>query len=232
MTARTLAHAAFLFVLACGAPALAQAPAAAPPAALPRTIPLFPLPDVVVFPAMKQSLFVFEPRYREMVADVLKGDRVIGMVLLKPGFEKDYEGRPPVYPIGGAGTIVSAEESPDGTYTLELRGLTKFRILSEDHSRSYRVATVEPVSEPPLETMREELSAQRPRLAVLLDAIEPGAKPPREYSDSDLVNALSGWVDVDAPDRQNLLEQNGPLARSRVLIGIMEQLAKAASGAR
>ena len=228
MTSRTLACATILALVACALPASAQTA----PATLPRTIPLFPLPDVVVFPGMKQSLFVFEPRYREMMAAALAGDRVIGMVLLKPGFEQDYEGRPPVFAIGGAGTIVDAEMAPDGTYTVELRGLTRFRILSEDQSRAYRVATVEPVPEPPLESQREALGAQRPRLSTLLDAIEPGARPPREYSDADLVNALSGWVDVDAPERQHLLEQDGPLARSRALLKIMERLAKAAAPAR
>ena len=62
---------------------------------LPSEIPLFPLPDVVLFPGVTRPLLIFEPRYREMVADALKGDRVIGMVMLRPGFEKDYEGRPP-----------------------------------------------------------------------------------------------------------------------------------------
>src|SRR6188474_53529 len=77
--------------------AWAQSPApAAPPqtTALPSTIPLFPLPDVVLFPDVALPLRIFEPRYRAMVADALKGNRIIGMVLLQPGHEADYEGRP------------------------------------------------------------------------------------------------------------------------------------------
>ena len=65
---------------------------------LPPTIPIFPLPNVVLFPNVFLPLHIFEPRYRAMVADALKGDRMIGMVLLRPGWEGDYEGRPPVYP--------------------------------------------------------------------------------------------------------------------------------------
>ena len=72
---------------------------------LPATIPIFPLEDVMLFPSVSRPLHIFEPRYRAMVADALKGDRIIGMVLLRPGYEADYEGRPPVYPIGCAGVI-------------------------------------------------------------------------------------------------------------------------------
>ena len=96
-----------LALLACLAqPVAAQAvPGAATTGSkpLPQEIPLFPLPDVVLFPGVSRPLLIFEPRYREMVADALKGTRIIGMVLLRPGFEKDYEGRPPVYDIGCAG---------------------------------------------------------------------------------------------------------------------------------
>src|SRR5213594_509810 len=70
---------------------------------IPSTIPIFPLEDATLFPNVSRPLYIFEPRYRAMVSDALKGDRVIGMVLLRPGHEADYEGRPPVYPIGCAG---------------------------------------------------------------------------------------------------------------------------------
>ena len=54
---------------------------------LPSTIPLFPLPNVVLFPSVCLPLHIFEPRYREMTADALDGDRIIGMVLLRPGWD-------------------------------------------------------------------------------------------------------------------------------------------------
>jgi hypothetical protein len=63
---------------------------------LPPVIPIFPLPNAVLFPSVFLPLHVFEPRYREMVADALGDDRIIGMVLLRPGWEADYDGRPAV----------------------------------------------------------------------------------------------------------------------------------------
>jgi len=86
--------------------------------ALPSEIPLFPLPEVVLFPGVPRPLLIYEPRYRDMVADALKGNRVIGMVLLRPGYEKDYEGRPPIYDIGCAGVIEDYEQLPDGRYAV------------------------------------------------------------------------------------------------------------------
>ena len=63
---------------------------------LPTLLPIFPLPNVVLFPNVFLPLHIFEPRYRQMVAESLAGDRIIGMVLLQPGYEINYDGRPPV----------------------------------------------------------------------------------------------------------------------------------------
>src|SRR5216684_121077 len=108
---------------------------------------LFPLPNVVLFPHVFLPLHIFEPRYREMVADAVASDRLIGMVLLKPGWERDYEGPPPVYPIGCSGVITHVERQADGRANIVLRGLERFRILDEDHGLSYRRAVVEPVTD-------------------------------------------------------------------------------------
>src|SRR3954470_1943750 len=106
-------------------------------------LPIFPLPNVVLFPNVFLPLHIFEPRYREMVADALKSDRMIGMALLRPGWQADYEGRPPVYPIGCSGVITHAETLDDGRYNIVLRGVERFRILEEDDRLSYRRARVE-----------------------------------------------------------------------------------------
>ena len=60
---------------------------------------LFPLPNLVLYPHVMQPLHIFEDRYREMLEDALAGDRLIAMALLEPGWETDYESRPPIAPL-------------------------------------------------------------------------------------------------------------------------------------
>src|SRR3954467_2445985 len=94
-------------------------------------LPLFPLPNVVLFPGVFLPLHIFEPRYREMVADALAADRLIGMALLRDGWESDYEGHPPVFSVGCSGLITHCEKLQDGRFNLILRGLDRFRIVDE-----------------------------------------------------------------------------------------------------
>ena len=187
---------------------------------LPSTIPIFPLDDLMVFPNIVRLLHIFEPRYRAMVADALKGDGVIGMIQLRPGYEANYEGRPPVFAIGCAGVITKSEQLPDGRYNIVLRGLVKFRILSEDQSRPYRLARVEAIPEDPDDQERAVLGKQRERLIALLPSgSEP---PPRAFSDEDVINALAQYVEIDPLQRQGLLELKGPLLRSEALIELLQ----------
>jgi Lon protease-like protein len=193
---------------------------------LPPTIPIFPLPSVVLFPNVFLPLHIFEPRYREMVSGALEEDRIIGMVLLRPGWEQDYEGRPAVYPIGCAGLITHAERLADGRFNIVLQGLEKFRILDEDPGRTYRVARVESIEEPLSETDRDEMRMARRRLESLL-VPQPkgrGAEPkvPPTMADEDLVNALAQYLELEPVEKQALLERNGLLARCRSLIELLE----------
>jgi Lon protease-like protein len=59
---------------------------------------LFPLPNVVLYPHVMQPLHIFEERYREMLEDALAGDKLIAMAMLEPGWEADYDSRPPISP--------------------------------------------------------------------------------------------------------------------------------------
>src|SRR4029453_10815800 len=105
--------------------------------------------------------------YRAMVADALKGDRVIGMTTLKPGYEADYQGRPPIYEVGCAGVIADVEELPGGRFNIVLRGVVKFRVTSEDESRPYRLARIEAMPEALDGEERAALGKYRQRLEEL-----------------------------------------------------------------
>src|SRR5499427_8446400 len=92
---------------------------------------LFPLPNLVFYPQVMQPLHIFEPRYRQMTADALAGDRLIAMALLRPGWEPQYEGRPALYPVVCLGQIIADQLLDDGRSNLLLRGLARARILQE-----------------------------------------------------------------------------------------------------
>jgi Lon protease-like protein len=85
----------------------------------------------MLFPHSTRPLHIFEPRYRAMVADALEGDSIIGMILLQPSHEVEYEGGPPIYAVGCAGVIITVEELPDGRYNIVLDRTVKFRIIRQ-----------------------------------------------------------------------------------------------------
>jgi Lon protease-like protein len=195
---------------------------------LPPTIPIFPLPNVVLFPNVFLPLHIFEPRYRQMVEDSLRGDRILGMVLLRAGWESNYEGRPAVYPIGCAGVITHAERLPDGRLNIVLRGMEKFRVAGEDSTRTYRLAHIEPIDEPSASDSRAELRTERRRLeALLVPRFEHQHDPkvPSSMPDEDLVNALAQYLEFEPVEKQALLERHGLLDRCRSLIELLEMKA-------
>jgi Lon protease-like protein len=193
---------------------------------LPPSLPLFPLPNAVLFPGVYLPLHVFEPRYREMVRDALDDDRIIGMMLLKPGFEAEYEARPPIYSIGCAGLITHAEPLADGRFNIVLQGLERFRVLDEDHSRPYRVATIEPLDV--LGTPADPMTVQglRQRLETLIAPMieRAGAELsiPPAMGDADLIHAIAQYLDFEPLEKQALLECHGLSARAAALIDLLE----------
>jgi Lon protease-like protein len=191
--------------------------------ALPPVIPLFPLGDVVLFPGVPAPLHIFEPRYRKLVSDALAGPRVIGMVLLRPGWESDYEGSPPVFDAGCAGAIDQWEELPDGRYNILLKGLSRFRIREEHAGEPYRLASVEALADAPAEP--QAVGAARQRVMELVARAAQGkvvvvARP--DLSPEVFVNAMCQSLELDPLEKQALLDTNGVQARIERLVAILE----------
>ena len=192
---------------------------------LPDTIPLFPLPNVVHFPRVLLPLHIFEPRYRAMVRDALKGPRLIGMVLLRADWQADYLGTPAVFQHGTAGEIVRSDELQDGRFNIILRGAREFRIRSELKRAMYREAVVEWRYEQAAGALA---SPQRHRLASLVEEFlrrrHPDAagrfEPPAD--DELFVNAISQQLDLPVIERQALLEADGLAERAQRLIEVLE----------
>jgi len=189
---------------------------------LPLEIPLFPLPNVVLFPQMPMPLHVFEPRYRKMVVDAQNTHAVIGMVLLKSGWEPQYLGRPPVFEIGCAGRIEHCEALPDGKYNIVLRGLLRFIIVEEVAGQPYRLARIEPRPEKSpiaaaLEALRAALIGTIEQVSEQEAVVLHGGLPPETF-----INALSQSMDLSPLERQSLLDCDSVLERGQRLIEILE----------
>jgi Lon protease-like protein len=206
---------------------IASPPTADAQTALPETIPIFPLEDVMLFPGMSVPLHVYEPRYKAMIADALKGNRIIGMVLLRPGYEKDYERSPSVFTVGCAGVINEVEQLPNGEYNITLGALTKYRITREEASKPYRIAHVTPIADDVSSADTAPLHDRRQRLEKLIASSggRTGLRGiPDNISDDRLVNGISQLAHIDELDREKLLEAPNPLARAESLIAILEKM--------
>ena len=105
---------------------------------LPKTIPVFPLSNFILFPNTSVPLNIFEPRYVDMVNDSMKLDKLIGMI--QPLGANNLEYLPPkLHKIGCLGKITSFKESDNGSFLIELKGLARFETINEIQSdKKYR----------------------------------------------------------------------------------------------
>jgi Lon protease-like protein len=192
---------------------------------------LFPLPNLVLFPCVVQGLHIFEPRYRQMAADALADDRLLAVVLLRPGWESDYQGRPKLHPVGCLGRIVADEPLADGRYNLHLRGLSRVRLLEEvEAGTAYRNARVELLPDVNVVDAAVEADLRRRLVkaaSLWCPAREPAASAFRNLLESTLplgvvCDVLSAALPVDLHARQDLLERGEVAGRVSRLAELLE----------
>ena len=178
---------------------------------VPERIPLFPLPNVVFFPKTYLPLHVFEPRYREMVADASANGHCIGMVLLKEGWEGDYHRNPPVFPIGCVGRLATVQKLPDGRSNILLQGIERYEIREEFYDKPYREATVKLKVRAEVTALDAALRNHLLKLLLEYANISQEASALRilarqAVADEILINSLSGSLDCSPLEKQFLLE--------------------------
>ncbi len=191
---------------------------------------LFPLPNLVLFPPVTQGLHIFEPRYRAMTADALAADRLLAVALLRPGWEKEYEGRPSLYPVACLGRIVADQRLADGRYNLRLDGLARIRILEElPPEKPYRRARAAVVADRDVPTgaveraLREQLGQA---LGVWIPAGQPSEGTFREIlaaglSLSALCDLLGYVLPLGLARKQELLEADSVRQRALKLLAFL-----------
>jgi Lon protease-like protein len=193
---------------------------------LPSVIPIFPLPNVVLFPGVPLPLHIFEPRYRSMVRDAAAGHELIGMVLLRGEWHKDYYERADVFETGCAGKLINVEALPDGRFNIVLQGTRTFTVTRELTGKTYREvevswrATESGALDP---AMRQTLVD---RLGDLLQAAPESSAHrllrDQSLSDQLLVNFFCYALDISPLEKQGLLHQKGLTARAEQLRDVVE----------
>jgi len=172
-------------------------------------------------------LRVFELRYRALVRDALRGERLIAMALLKPGWERDYYGSPEFFPLGCLGRIQEVEWLPNDCYDLKLAGLARvcFERMAREHP--YRAAHVRIVAQGPLSDDDPLVVLERRALleAFTRVARDLGSAAALSHSIAlePLVNHVCMSLAMDPASRQALLELDSLLERSRRVRERMER---------
>jgi Lon protease-like protein len=196
---------------------------------------LFPLPNLVLYPHVMQPLHIFEERYREMVEDALAGDKLIAMAVLEPGWENDYESRPPVAPYACLGKIVAHHRLPDGRYNLLLLGMQRVHIDHElDPLRSFRQASVELIDdEYDFDTSAEHHDLQEKLVAAFRNNLPCECETPEQLEKLlsgelplGLLTDLAAYaLPLDTAVKQELLAECRVSARAEILLSQVEQFA-------
>ena len=182
-----------------------------------RVVPLFPLPDVWLFPFVVLPLHVFEPRYRQMIEDILDdvGRLVLGTI--QAGHEHEAPGSPPIYPIAGLGEIGRHERLPDGRFKILLVGLQRVFVRETESTRLYRQVEVHPAPEVPLRK-REEAELRAPLLAALRERMKDLPERSEGFTTSYLVDMLLLRMPLPHELMNELYSELDPARRARAAL--------------
>jgi Lon protease-like protein len=213
----------------------------ASPAELPGTVPVFPLSGALLLPFARRPLNIFEPRYLEMIDQVLKGDRLVGLIQPRDTTVESPQDAAPLQHIGCVGRLVHFEEVEDARYFVILEGISRFELVREVPAMTpYRRAQISADAFAlDFEHGFGEDAVDRPRFLKMM----------RDYADfgnfelnwdeiektdtGDLVNFCCMVSPYGAAEKQLLLEAQSLEARAETLIAMAEyEMAGSGSSAR
>lgn len=207
------------------------------PFPIPARIPVFPLPNVVLFPKTYLPLHIFEPRYRVMISDAAMSGQCVGMALLKEGWEVDYYGHPPVFSRGCVGRLANVQPLADGRSNILLQGLERFEIEREWYDKAYREATISLVVRDREASL--DPAVRRRLFAVLESYLRSRDDMPtwqeifrEEASDEIVINALSTYLECTPLEKQFLLEAESLQQQARRLNDLIEFMIHDRPGAK
>jgi uncharacterized protein len=197
-------------------------------------VPLFPLPNVVLFPKTPVPLYIFEEKYRVMIHEVLAGNKELVIALLKPGTEATYANVSSFYPVACLGRIETSEELEDGKYNIVVVGMQRVRIVREVQHSPYQLVEVEMLDAVSEDDVGGEESVNADRhnhlgeLFAKFTELATGVKqhtlelvPQLDFES--LVNMVAMTLNLAAEQKQALLEIDEPARRCDILIPVLQQ---------
>ncbi len=194
-------------------------------------VPIFPLPNAVLFPRTLMPLRIFEERYRAMTREALASGGQIVLVLLREGWEPNYENNPPVHEIACLGKIETYEKLEDGKYDIVLAGVHRVRLIREIEHSPYRMAEVEILEDVAFDDSSEDIVGHRNHLGGLFarfTELATGGKYRAtelmpQFQFEALVNMVASTLNFPAQEKQLLLEMDDVTERCNALIPILRR---------
>ena len=191
---------------------------------LPKTVPVFPISNFIIFPKTTVPLNIFEPRYIQMINESMKSNKLIGMI--QPKTSSSDQTIPILHEIGCLGKIMSFKETEDGRYVIELKGLIRFKIVKEIKSlkeyREYEInfedfnhdldETIEKIKFSDLELIFKNLKSLFEKRGFIINW-----KELEKQSLNETINALAMASPFTLEEKQVLLEaQNLSIRKNKI----------------
>ena len=189
-------------------------------------VPVFPLSGALLLPGGRLPLNIFEPRYLEMIDDVVSGHRLIGMV--QPRETDESSERPELYEVGCVGRLTSLAESGDGRYLISLQGVCRYRMVEELRVKTpYRQCRIAAFAADLAESddgadVDREALLKTFRAYLEANELEADWESVSRAENETLVNALSMMAPYGPAEKQALLEAVDLKTRAETLVAITE----------
>ncbi len=194
-------------------------------------VPIFPLPNVVLFPKTLVPLHIFEEKYRIMTREALAGDKRIAMVLLRDVWEAEHKKYSAMHDIACLGKIETYEELDDGKYNIVIVGIHRVRVIREVQSSPYRLVEVEKLHDSVYDDQAAEIIERRNHLGglfarfteLVISGKHHKAELVPQLDFEALVNMVAATLNLPVEQKQVLLEMDDITRRCDVLMPILQK---------
>jgi len=198
-----------------------------------QVLPVFPLPDVWLSPMTLMPLNIFEPRYRQMIEDLLDGPGRLVMGTVVEG--QDGQEVPEIYPIAGLGEIGRHEKLDDGRFMIWVMGLKRVRVMEVPSEHPYRMVEAQPITESQPDGHEKKMLfiSLRSALDEVLVEVPKNQRPPQKMLDNlsvgSLADILCSRLDLERGRIQEIFATLDTAERARMVLGEYAQLKLAES---